>query len=123
MPPAPRPVPPISQPSRIPPIPVPPPQPVVPAVAAPPLPEFDPAGGFGPGAGFGPSGDDSALLPMAVGDATGRNGWAVAENPAAQGQPPQQDEERKRPKYLQESELDGLFGSDQLTAPPVIGGD
>jgi hypothetical protein len=29
--------------------------------------------------------------------------------------------EQKRPKYLVEPELQGMFGSDELTAPPVIG--
>jgi hypothetical protein len=29
--------------------------------------------------------------------------------------------EKKRPQYLVEPETAGMFGSDQLTSPPVIG--
>ncbi|MGX7825604.1 hypothetical protein ACTG9Q_10980 [Actinokineospora sp. 24-640] len=33
----------------------------------------------------------------------------------------EEDEEHRRPSYLVEDDPDSLFGTDQVTAPPVIG--
>jgi len=33
-----------------------------------------------------------------------------------------EDEERQRPSYLVEPDPDSMFGTDEMTAPPVIGG-
>jgi hypothetical protein len=33
-----------------------------------------------------------------------------------------EDEEHQRPSYLVEPDPDSMFGTDEMTAPPVIGG-
>jgi hypothetical protein len=73
-----------------------------------PPPGFVPGGGFGP-SGFGPGGPAAPPLPAAGGMPMAGHG------PAKDGAEP------KRPRYLVEPELRGMFGSDELTSPPVIG--
>lgn len=69
-------------------------------------------GGFGPGSGgFGGVAPGGARLPVARGPVA----------PMAGGPEKGQDGEQKRPKFLIEPEIEGMFGSDELTAPPVIG--
>jgi hypothetical protein len=34
----------------------------------------------------------------------------------------EEDEEHQRPSFLVEGDPDAVFGTDQMTAPPVIGG-
>jgi hypothetical protein len=41
---------------------------------------------------------------------------------AGRGQRGKDDEEHKRASYLVEADPDSIFGSDERTAPPVIGG-
>jgi hypothetical protein len=42
--------------------------------------------------------------------------------PAGSGRRRDADAEHKRPSFLVEADADELFGTDQRTAPPVIGG-
>jgi hypothetical protein len=77
---------------------------------------FAPAGGFGPASAAFPGSIPGAARPPVVGPAPagiGPGGPAVGVRGAAGKQ--------KRPEYLIEPELEGMFGSDALTAPPVIG--
>jgi hypothetical protein len=76
------------------------------------------AGGFPPGGGFGPAtGGLGGVGP------TGGRPPAPVRRPAAlpvagKGA---EDGEQKRPEYLIEPEIEGMFGSDEMTSPPVIG--
>jgi hypothetical protein len=71
------------------------------------------AQGFGPPGGFGPTGFGPGVLPGPV---------AVPPRlPAAGPGQGEGEESHKRPEYLVESELEGMFGSDEMTSPPVIG--
>lgn len=73
---------------------------------------FAPGPGFGPATGFGPGGPTASagrLAPVPRGPA--------AATPAAGTE----EAAQKRPEYLIEPEIEGMFGSDELTAPPVIG--
>jgi len=72
---------------------------------------------FGPG-GFGPTGFGAASMAS---PAPPGFGPAAAAGAAAAGKPGAEDGERKRPEYLIEPELEGMFGSTELTSPPVIG--
>jgi hypothetical protein len=105
----------------------------------------DPSGGFGPGGGggFGPGGSTGAAVPggagasgagrggMGAGGALGAGGAAAGRGGATgmggmggmgQGAKGQGggDEERTS-KYLLGEDPNDIFGSDELTAPPVIG--
>jgi len=70
---------------------------------------------FGPQGGFGqdwhPDPGRTPGLPGQVGS----GGFGTGTNAAAGS------EERKHPEYLVEPDREGMFGSDALTAPPVIG--
>lgn len=77
--------------------------------------------GVGPGAGVGPL----AGGQQAAGRGTARAGGGVRGAGLA-GMPmgrshDDEDAEHKRPDYLVEPDPDEIFGSDELTAPPVIG--
>lgn len=50
----------------------------------------------------------------------GRGGDYSAAGLGGMGQD-REDEEHSRPSYLVEQDADGLFSSDEMTAPPVIG--
>ena len=99
------------------------------------------AGGFGPGAaGFGPGGGTGSVAPGAgsgsgAGGAGGARGGAVGGGAGgrgmmggmggmmgggARGGKGGEDEEHQS-KFLVEEDPNSLFGSDELTAPPVIG--
>ncbi len=97
-------------------------------------------GGFGPGGGSGASGsgasgsgarsaagaqaaEESALESGAAG-ARGASGAAAGGMGAGRGTGGrgQGDSEHKRASYLVEADPDSIFGTDERTAPPVIGG-
>lgn len=105
----------------------------------------DPAAGFGPGgAGFGPGGSTGAALPGSAGAGAagagrgGLGGGAMGAGGAAAGRSGTTgmggmggmghgakgqgggDEERTS-KYLLGDDPNDIFGTDELTAPPVIG--
>ncbi|TCO58054.1 hypothetical protein [Actinocrispum wychmicini] len=92
-------------------------------------------GGFGgsafgsPGAGFGPTGAGAgagAGTPPgpggARGAAGGRGGGAGGMGAGGHKGEGGEDEQHQRPSYLVEPDPDAMFGTDQMTAPPVIGG-
>jgi hypothetical protein len=92
---------------------------------------FGPAGGFGP---MGPGGAAGAAAPGAAGGpgargamggpggaAGGRGAGGMGGMGAGHGQGGE-DSEHQRPSYLVEPDPDAMFGTDRLTAPPVIGG-
>jgi hypothetical protein len=100
------------------------------------------AGGFGPGFGsFGPGGTGGApgagagsgsggsgarpMSPTSMspgGSAGGRGGAGGMGGGRGKGDK-EEDKEHDRPAYLVEGDPESTFGSDELTAPPVIGGD
>lgn len=55
------------------------------------------------------------------GSAAGRGGGGMGGAPRGKGDK-EDDQEHERPAYLVEGDPESAFGSDQLTAPPVIGG-
>ena len=72
-----------------------------------------PAGGFGPGSGgFGPA---AVRAPGGFGPAP------IVPGAAAGGAPVAGESRQKRPEYLVEPDIEGMFGSDEMTSPPVIG--
>jgi len=100
------------------------------------------AGGFGPGFGsFGSPGStggapgagggagNAGARPMSPtsmspgGSAAGRGGQGGMGGPRGKGEKEEEDKEHDRPAYLVEGDPESTFGSDELTAPPVIGGD
>ncbi|RZS44918.1 PPE family protein [Herbihabitans rhizosphaerae] len=91
---------------------------------------FGPGGspaGPGSGAGARPGGMPGAGMAGPGGVAGGRGGGAgrggmggmPMGGAGAQGD---EDQEHQRPTYLVEADPDALFGTDEKTAPPVIGG-
>jgi len=93
-----------------------------------------PGGGVGAGAGGAQSG---AARPGGVGAGAGgagagRGGGAGAGRAGAMGGMPAggagkgqggEDQEYQRKSWLQENDPEGIFGTDELTPPPVIGDD
>jgi len=90
---------------------------------------FGGSGGAGGGAG-GPGANPGANGPagpkaggmMPGGGAGGRGGAGGMGAPRGKGKG-EDDDEHERPSYLVEGDPESAFGSDQLTAPSVIGGD
>jgi len=98
------------------------------------------AGGFGPGfGGFGPGGMGGApgagsgaggsgarpMTPASMspgGSAAGRGGAGGMGGGRGKGDK-EEDKEHERPAYLVEGDPESTFGSDEMTAPPVIGED
>lgn len=84
--------------------------------------------GNGPGsggrAGAGAFGADAASRGAGAGGAGGGRGGAAGMGGGAGGGRGQGgvDEEHTRASFLQEADPDALFGTDEITAPPVIGG-
>ncbi|HEX6358965.1 hypothetical protein [Actinophytocola sp.] len=80
------------------------------------------SGGPGANAGATPKGlAPSSLSP--TGSAAGRGGaGGMGGAPRGKGDK-EEDDEHERPAYLVEGDPESTFGSDALTAPPVIGGD
>jgi hypothetical protein len=79
------------------------------------------SGGANPGAGAGPKGmTPTGMAP--TGSAAGRGGpGGMGGAPRGRGDG-EEDQEHERPSYLVEGDPESAFGSDQMTAPPVIGG-
>ncbi|MFC7612547.1 hypothetical protein ACFQV2_01620 [Actinokineospora soli] len=67
----------------------------------------------GPGAG-GPGG-------RGAGAAGGRGGAGMGAGAGGRGANGEDDYEHQRPSYLVEPDAEEAFGTDQVTAPPVIG--
>ncbi|MBP2321279.1 hypothetical protein JOF56_001664 [Kibdelosporangium banguiense] len=91
-----------------------------------------PGGGFGamgPGAAGSGAGSGAAAGPGGVGGGRGAGmaggrgagGMGAGGMGAGRGQGGE-DDEHQRPSYLVEPDPDATFGTDQMTAPPVIGG-
>jgi hypothetical protein len=106
--------------------PVSPPRPATVSSSAPPVanlgatPTTLPSDAFGP-SGFGPSGT-GGFGPGGPPPVTPSRVVAGAEAvPPAGPAKRTGDGERKRPEYLIEPDADGMFGSDAVTSPPVIG--
>jgi hypothetical protein len=83
-------------------------------------------GGFGPGAGVGGlAAEQAAMGRTGTGAGAGGRGAAgmggMGGMGAGRGQGGE-DEEHQRPSYLVEPDPDSTFGTDEMTAPPVIGG-
>lgn len=77
--------------------------------------------GGGPG-GFGPGGAlaaESAAMRGAAGGRGGPGGMMPMGGSRANGE---DDDEHNRPSFLVEADPDAVFGTDEMTAPPVIGG-
>jgi hypothetical protein len=79
------------------------------------------AGTRGPGAG--PLGEEGALRGRGAAAAGAGRGGAGGPMGAGAGARDEDDEEHDRPSYLVEADPEGTFGTDELTAPPVIGQD
>ncbi|MBP2322385.1 hypothetical protein JOF56_002770 [Kibdelosporangium banguiense] len=81
-------------------------------------------GGFGAGAGVGGLAAEQAAMGRggAAGGVGGRGAaGGMGGMGAGRGQGGE-DEEHERPSYLVEPDPDSTFGTDEMTAPPVIGG-
>lgn len=77
------------------------------------------AGGQGQGGrGGGPAG---AVPPAGAAGRPGAGRGMGAGAPGGKGRK-EEDEEHERPAFLVEGDPDATFGSDEMTAPPVIGG-
>jgi hypothetical protein len=82
--------------------------------------------GFGPGSGVGGLAAEQAAMGR-TGTAAGLGGRGAGMGGgmggmgAGRGQGGE-DEEHERPSYLVEPDPDSTFGTDEMTAPPVIGG-
>ncbi|MFI7676913.1 hypothetical protein [Actinophytocola sp. NPDC049390] len=95
---------------------------------------FGGPGGPGSGAGRGPgvgglgagaTGEGAPVRGGAAGGVVGRGGvgGGMAGGPLGGGRrgEGEDDDEHKRPSFLVEGDPDAVFGTDQMTAPPVIG--
>jgi hypothetical protein len=92
---------------------------------------FGPGGGAGGGAGAGSGANPGSTGPRGMSPtemspgraaATGRGNQGMGGAPRGKGDG-EEDKEHERPSYLVEGDPESTFGNDQLTAPPVIGGD
>jgi hypothetical protein len=74
--------------------------------------------GSSSGAGMGPGAEEAAFgrAGMAGGAPGGPGGMG-----AGRGAKGEEDEEHQTAEYLQEADPDAIFGTDQMTVPPVIG--
>jgi hypothetical protein len=85
--------------------------------------------GAGAGAGSGTGGNPNATGPRGMTPGMGPGGSAGRGGPGGMGGAGrgkgdgEEDKEHERPAYLVEGDPESTFGNDQLTAPPVIGGD
>lgn len=73
-----------------------------------------------PGAGAGGSGTGRLGRGAAAAGSSGRAGTGSMGSGGSRAQG-EEDTEHERPAYLQEADPDSLFGTDETTAPPVIG--
>jgi hypothetical protein len=82
-----------------------------------------PPGGFGPtGQGAGTGGTPGAGSGLGAGKAGGKGAGGMGAGGAGHKGEGGEDGEHQRPAYLVEPDPDAMFGTDQMTAPPVIGG-
>ena len=85
--------------------------------------------GSAPGAGAGSGAGNAGARPMTPanmtpgGSAAGRGGPGGGMGGGRGKGDKEEDKEHDRPSYLVEGDPESTFGSDALTAPPVIGGD
>jgi hypothetical protein len=86
--------------------------------------------GSGSGSGSGTGGNPNSTSPrgvtptgMAPSGPGNRGAGGMGGAPHGRKGEGEEDQEHERPAYLVEGDPEGAFGSDQLTAPPVIGGD
>jgi hypothetical protein len=79
-------------------------------------------GGSGQGAGPRGAGGAPGGTPVPGSTARGPAGRGGVGAPGGRGRK-EEDEEHDRPEFLIEGDPEGTFGSDAMTAPPVIGGD
>lgn len=79
-----------------------------------------PGGGFGPGAGGAAAAEGAAARGGGVGGAGGRGGMGGMGMGGGRGGR-DDDGEHERPTYLVEPDPHDTFGTDEITAPPVIG--
>jgi len=83
------------------------------------------AGGFGPGAGGAAAAESAAarggLGGPGGGGAGGRGGMGGGMGGGGRGQNSEEDTEHERPSFLVEPDPHDTFGTDEVTAPPVIG--
>lgn len=77
--------------------------------------------GRGPGVG-GMPGVVPGAAEAAAARGAGRGGAGMGGLPLGGGGRREEDVEHQRPEFLQEPDPDGIFDSDELTAPSVIGG-
>jgi hypothetical protein len=83
-------------------------------------------GGAGRGGGVGGMGPGGALAAEGAalrgGGAAGRGGVGGGMVPGGKRGEDEEDDEHQRASYLVEGDPDAVFGTDEATAPPVIGG-
>ncbi|MGH3763466.1 MAG: hypothetical protein ACRDTB_37795, partial [Actinophytocola sp.] len=75
----------------------------------------------GEGARGGGAGARGPVAGVSGSGAAGRGGAGMG--PAGARRSGEEDDEHERPSFLIEGDPEGTFGSDELAAPPVIGGD
>jgi hypothetical protein len=73
------------------------------------------------GLGLNASSADEAISRAGFAGAAGEPGMGGGMG-AGQGRKGEDDQEHKTAEYLQEADPDAIFGSDEMTVPPVIGG-
>jgi hypothetical protein len=79
---------------------------------------------FGPGSAGGPlAAEEAAAQRAAAAAARGTNPGTMGATPVGAGRGKGDEDEEHRRKYLIETDAEGVFGSDVLTAPQVIGDD
>ncbi|HEX3787067.1 MAG TPA: hypothetical protein VHW44_04345 [Pseudonocardiaceae bacterium] len=71
------------------------------------------------GLGMNPAAEEAMGRGMAAG--AGEPGMGGGMNGRGQGKENEEDAEHKTAEYLQEADPDAIFGSDEMTVPPVIG--
>ncbi|MGQ0837165.1 hypothetical protein [Actinokineospora sp.] len=76
----------------------------------------------GVGGGMGPGDDGLGRGRQGAGAGAGGRGGMGAGGGMGGGAPGEEDLEHQRPAYLIEPDPEDTFGTDQITAPPVIGG-
>ncbi|MGH3861889.1 MAG: hypothetical protein ACRDSQ_20240, partial [Actinokineospora sp.] len=75
-------------------------------------------GALGAGGDHGPGGRGGAASAGGRGGGAGMGGGMGGGGRGQGGE----DEEHTRASFLQEDDPEAIFGTDQITAPPVIGG-
>jgi hypothetical protein len=78
-------------------------------------------GGTGARSGVGAGAEAAEQNAVEEGAASSRSGAGMGAMPGGRGGRGEGDREHKRADYLQEPDVEGIFGTDQYVAPPVIG--